>query len=89
MPAYELFLAETTILFLYGKVWVRENPYFGIFYDVMYTPDHTTYQTSYSYTVYALTLSWRRSATYRNQIIHRPIVGWFLYDRDLRHERAN
>ena len=49
-------MAEATILFLYGKVWVRENPCFGILYDVMYTPDHTAYQTSYSCTVYALTL---------------------------------
>ena len=59
MPAYEFSLAEATILLLYGKVWVREPyiPYFGIFYDVMYTPDHTAYQTSYSCTVYALTLS--------------------------------
>ena len=42
MPAYGFSLAQPTILFLYEKVWARENPYFGIFYDVMYTPDHRT-----------------------------------------------
>ena len=33
-----------------------------------------------------LTLSWRRSLSYRNQIID---LLWFLYHRDLCHERVN
>ena len=32
-----------------------------------------------------LTLSWRRSLSYRNQSID---LHWFLHDRDLRHERV-
>ena len=37
-----------------------------------------------------LTLSWRRSLSYRNQSIHFQIksMDWLLYDRDLRHERV-
>ena len=33
-------------------------------------------------------LTWRRSLSYRNQSIDllRRSMGWFLYDRDLRHE---
>ena len=41
--------------------------------------------------VQGLTLSWRRSKSYRNQSIDfqsKPI-DWFLYDRDLRHERVD
>ena len=36
------------------------------------------------------TLSWRRSLSYRNQSIdlHRKSMDWFLYDRELRHERV-
>ena len=34
---------------------------------------------------WALTLSWRRSLSYRNQ---SKSVDWFLYDRNLRHERV-
>ena len=39
---------------------------------------------------YLLTLSWRRSLSYRNQSINlqRKSTDWFLYDRDLRHERV-
>ena len=37
----------------------------------------------------SLTLSWQRSLSYRNQSIdlHCKSMDWFLYDRDLRHER--
>ena len=37
-----------------------------------------------------LTLSWRRSLSYRNQSIDLlcKSIEWFLYDRDLRHERV-
>ena len=40
---------------------------------------------------YYLTLSWRRSVSYKNQSIDLLyiLVNWFLYDRDLRHERVN
>ena len=36
------------------------------------------------------TLSWRRSLSYRNQSIDLlwKLMDWFLYDRDLRHERV-
>ena len=35
-------------------------------------------------------LSWRRSLSYRNQSIgfHHKSMDWFLYDKDLRHERV-
>ena len=35
-------------------------------------------------------LSWRRSLSYRNQSIdlHCELMDWFLYDRDLRHEKV-
>ena len=45
-----------------------------------------------------VTLSWRRSLSYRNQTIDllcKSIINglqtmdWFLYERDLRHERVN
>ena len=38
----------------------------------------------------SLTLSWRRSLTYRNQSINlqSKLLNWFLYDRELRHERV-
>ena len=38
-----------------------------------------------------LTLSWRRFPSYRNQSIdlQSKSVNWFLYDRELRHERVN
>ena len=35
-----------------------------------------------------LTLSWRRSLSYRNHLLCKS-VDWFLYDRDLCHERDN
>ena len=37
-----------------------------------------------------LALSWRRSLSYRNESIHLlcKSMDWFLYDRDLRHERV-
>ena len=40
------------------------------------------------FSVEALTLSWRRSLSYRNQSIHLlcKSMDWFLYDRDLCHE---
>ena len=39
----------------------------------------------------ALTLSWRRSLSYRNQSIDllSKSMGWLLYDRVLGHERVN
>ena len=38
-----------------------------------------------------LTLSWRRSLSYRNQFIDllSKSMDWFLHDSDLRHERVN
>ena len=38
-----------------------------------------------------LTLSWRRSLSFRNQSFDLlcKSVDWFLYNRDLRHERVN
>ena len=38
-----------------------------------------------------LTLSWPRSLSYRNKSIdlQSKSLNWFLYDRDLRHERVN
>ena len=38
-----------------------------------------------------LTFSYQRSLSYRNQSIDLPSksMDWFLYDRDLRHERVN
>ena len=37
-----------------------------------------------------LTLSWRRTLSYRNQSIDllRKSMNWFLYDNGLRHERV-
>ena len=37
-----------------------------------------------------LTLSWRRTLSYRNQSIDllRKLMDWFLYDNGLRHERV-
>ena len=39
----------------------------------------------------ALTLSWRKSLSYRNQSIdlQTKSMDWFLYNRNLRHERVN
>ena len=38
----------------------------------------------------SLNLSWRRSLPYRNQFIDLQCksMGWFLYDRNIRHERV-
>ena len=38
-----------------------------------------------------LTLSYGRPLSYRNQSIdlHSKSMDWFLYDKDLRHERVN
>ena len=38
-----------------------------------------------------ITFSWRRSLSYRNQSIdlQSKSMDWFLYDKDLRHERLN
>ena len=36
---------------------------------------------------FTLTLSWRRSLSHRNQFIDTS-MDWFLYDKDLRHERV-
>ena len=43
------------------------------------------------YQRWLLILSWRRSLSYRNEFINLlcKSMDWFLYDRDLRHERAN
>ena len=40
--------------------------------------------------VISLTLSWRRSLSYRNQSTDLPCksIDWFLYDRDLCHEKV-
>ena len=39
----------------------------------------------------ALTLSWRRFLSYKNQSIDLlcKLMEWFLYDKDIRHERVN
>ena len=39
----------------------------------------------------ALTLSWWRSLSYRNQSIGLlcKSMDWFLYDRDIRHKKVN
>ena len=39
----------------------------------------------------SLFLSWRKFLSYRNQFIdlQSKSMSWFLYDRDLRHERVN
>ena len=39
----------------------------------------------------SITLSWQRSLSYRNQSIDLlcKSIGWFLYDRDLRHEKVS
>ena len=54
---------------------------------------NTQLESSYilSTLMYPLTLSWRNSLRYRNQSIdsQRKLINWFLYDRDLRHERVN
>ena len=44
-----------------------------------------------SFTSNQLTLSWRRSLSYRNQPIDflNKSMDWLLYDRELRHERVN
>ena len=44
-----------------------------------------------SFTSNQLTLSWRRSLSYRNQPIDflSKSMDWLLYDRDHRHERVN
>ena len=41
--------------------------------------------------ILCLTLSWRRSLSYRNQSIDLlcKSMDWFLYDRDLCHEKVN
>ena len=46
---------------------------------------HFIYSTRFS-----LTLSWRRSPSYRNQSIDLLFrsMDWFLYDKDLHHERV-
>ena len=38
-----------------------------------------------------VTFSWRRSLSYRNQFMDLlcKSIGWFLYDRGLRHEKFN
>ena len=38
-----------------------------------------------------MTVPWRRSLSYRNQASDRQSksINWFLYDRDLRHQRVN
>ena len=38
-----------------------------------------------------LNLSWRRSLLYRNQsiVLQNKWMDWFLYDKNLRHERVN
>ena len=42
-------------------------------------------------TTVSLTLTWWRFLWYRNQSIdwQRKLMDWFLYDRDLRHQRGN
>ena len=42
-------------------------------------------------TIVVLTLSWPRFLSYRSQFIDLlcESMDWFIYDRDLRHERVN
>ena len=42
-------------------------------------------ETNSSKVLSYITLSWRRSISYRN---HVKLMKWFLYDRDLRHEKV-
>ena len=51
----------------------------------LWTKNHYKKNLSFS-----LTLSWRRSLSYRNQSIDLlcKSMGWFLYDRDICHERV-
>ena len=46
--------------------------------------------THLSFLFIYLTLSWRRFLSYRNQSVDllRQSMGWFLYDKGLRHERV-
>ena len=46
---------------------------------------------SYDENVLHLTLSWRRSLSYRNQSIDlgSKSMDWFLYDNGLRHVKVN
>ena len=52
----------------------------------LWTKNHYKKNLSFS-----LTLSWRRSLSNRNQSIDLlcKSMGWFLCDRDLRHERID
>ena len=51
---------------------------------------HVTSAVKFSYCFF-LTLSWRRSLSYRNQSFdsRSKSMDWFLYDNGLRHERVN
>ena len=59
-----------------------------IFNRVLNMPLNIPCDTAYDFN---LTLSWRTSLSYRNQFIDLlyKSMNWFLYDRDLRHERVN
>ena len=62
-------------------------------YDRNGTKFISTFEGKYSFEFilanFYLTLSWRRSPSYRNQSIglHSTSVDWFLYNRDVLHER--
>ena len=51
---------------------------------------HTLFHKTFSKDDISLTLSWRRSLSYRNQSIDllSKLVDWSLYDRDFRHKKA-
>ena len=82
------------ILYIYK---LFRNPHFRKLYrkeNVWYHPD--TFEvfclksTEYEKQDFSLTLSWRRSLSYRNRSIDLQIksMDWFLYDRNLCRERA-
>ena len=54
------------------------------------TSPATTYGVLTRLALHRLTLPWRMSLSYRNQSIdlQGKSADWFLYDRDLRHERV-
>ena len=57
----------------------------GIFHRIQ-NKDDTFFELREIFTE-SLTLSWRKSLSSRKQSIDLQSKNWFLYDRDLRHER--
>ena len=72
-----------------GKMWTRITLNMDTFYAVNNLVSEKVFLDSSAY-ILCLTLSWRRSLSYRNQSIDllSKSMGWFLYDNGLRHERV-